>query len=716
MTTTEARLLEPDRDQLERFVADIFRHVGNEGFVSIRAFYENDNRPFRIQAVSLNQGLGRVIAAAEDIARRTANERRPGVFCPPLAVFSNGEHAREEDLLEAPALSVELDAHPRAALAKLVNVLGPPTVLVRSGGQWVDPQNRGSEVKLHIHWRLAEPARGDDLAVLKHARRLATKLVGGDPSNVPTVHPMRWPGSWHCKRDPVLCEIEAEDPDREIALAAAVTALVAAAGNGADADDQTDAPAGGNTDDPAEEIERADWAVFQRKIINGEELHDSTLRLLASYIADGIPEKLAVRQVRALMLISTAPHDERWQARMHDLPRLAREAVVKFKPGATGPTAAIALSWQGEAEAVDTRSYLVDKLLLQQGTALISGQWGTYKTFVGDDLAASVMTGGAFAGFPVKRRGGVLWFACEGVSEVGIRITAAWEAHGGQGKAPFAWVSTCPPLLAPGAATTLIATAQQAAETMRAKFDLPLALIIIDTIGRAAGLTKEGQLNDDTTAKVITEVLTRVSAACEALCVGIAHFGKNKDVGTKGSTGFEDDADTVLALLGEKDVTGVVADPHLVVRKRRWGSNGEEVRFIPREVTIGTDADGSDVTTLVLQWTPGEPVRPGKPKKDAWEPLFRQVMLNAVDAAGADQRPYPDGPTVRAVDVDVIRMDYYRHLLKDAPGGNQEARKKRFQRAMDKHRKAKLIQFCDIGERQYAWITDPAMAPGHAHA
>jgi hypothetical protein len=101
------------------------------------------------------------------------------VFCPPLATFNNAKHAREKDLVEGLALSVELDQHPSEACSTLQKLLGPATVVVRSGGVWI---NVGAtpEDKLHIHWRLAHPARGGELAKLKQARDLAARLVGHD--------------------------------------------------------------------------------------------------------------------------------------------------------------------------------------------------------------------------------------------------------------------------------------------------------------------------------------------------------------------------------------------------------------------------------------------------------------------------------------------------------------------------------------------------------
>jgi hypothetical protein len=80
--------------------------------------------------------------------------------------------------------------------------------------------------KLHLHWRLKQPARSpEDLNALKAARERTTRLVGGDSSNNPVCHPIRWPGSWHRKSTPRLCTIVAANPDAEIALTEAIGVL-----------------------------------------------------------------------------------------------------------------------------------------------------------------------------------------------------------------------------------------------------------------------------------------------------------------------------------------------------------------------------------------------------------------------------------------------------------------------------------------------------------
>src|SRR5262245_48250197 len=137
-STVEASmmLLEPDRNQLEIFTDAIFRRAGGQGFVSLRSFCEGEDRAFRITPAALSGGFTWLCDVAEDDARRAAQNPKPVVFCPPLAVFANKDHAREQDLLEGLALSVECDQHPREAREILERLLGPATVVVRSGGCW----------------------------------------------------------------------------------------------------------------------------------------------------------------------------------------------------------------------------------------------------------------------------------------------------------------------------------------------------------------------------------------------------------------------------------------------------------------------------------------------------------------------------------------------------------------------------------------------------
>ena len=75
---------------------------------------------------------------------------------------------------------------------------------------------------------------------------------------------------------------------------------------------------------------RADWVILAGNIVSGTDLHDSIARLAASYISAGISDAAAIRLLEQLMLLSGAPHDERWRSRFNDIPRAVGTARQRF--------------------------------------------------------------------------------------------------------------------------------------------------------------------------------------------------------------------------------------------------------------------------------------------------------------------------------------------------------------------------------------------------
>jgi hypothetical protein len=318
--------------------------------------------------------------------------------------------------------------------------------------------------------------------------------------------------------------------------------------------------------------------------------------------------------------------------------------------------------YHGEVDPLDSRPWLIELLIPEIGSGLLSGQWGTFKTFVALDLAVAVMTSESFIKFPVMRRGAVLFIAMEGEGEVAVRLEAGLKARGFVGKAPFAWITECPRLLNSNASQILVAMVKQAAERMLRNFDLPVALIIIDTMGKAAGYEKKGDEDDAVIATKIEGVLSTVSRATGAFVLGLDHFGKDPATGTRGSSGKEGHTDIVLALLGDKAQNGAVTNTRLCARKRRSGPNGEEFPFRTNIVDMGIDPHGTPVSTLIIDWA-AEP-EAAAATKDKWSKsllLLRTTLMNMLVDAGSDQQPNPpDGPVVRAVDIEVIRAEFYR--------------------------------------------------------
>lgn len=225
--TLDSATLQADEAQMRRFLQSVFKRCeGVNGWVALRAFeHEREGRAVANQWAPFGAGLLPSAAkAATQVAQRTGDRR--AVFSPPVAIFGDQKNdkgdrfAGEANVICAPAIAVELDREPQESLAKLVQVLGEPTVTIASGGVWE------GQPKLHAYWRLAEPATTDETkALLRTARKIATKLVDGDGTAVALSHPMRWPGSWHTKAEPKLCQIIGGDPTREINLSWAVEAL-----------------------------------------------------------------------------------------------------------------------------------------------------------------------------------------------------------------------------------------------------------------------------------------------------------------------------------------------------------------------------------------------------------------------------------------------------------------------------------------------------------
>lgn len=229
-------ILRPNDAELRRFAAAMFRYADDAGFVSFRVFPQAKPgqappKPppggFEFMAAQIKDGFDHMVTTAAAVCLHAVNPDYPGVFCPPICTFQDREGAKESDILNGVALSVELDTgNPYIARAKLEALLGPVTVALQSGGTWADPATGEIFPRVHLHWRLNEPTRcPDDHGRLRLARKLAAQLVNADMTAVPISHPLRWPGSWNLKGAPVMATICAYNYTAEIDLGTALERL-----------------------------------------------------------------------------------------------------------------------------------------------------------------------------------------------------------------------------------------------------------------------------------------------------------------------------------------------------------------------------------------------------------------------------------------------------------------------------------------------------------
>lgn len=365
-------------------------------------------------------------------------------------------------------------------------------------------------------------------------------------------------------------------------------------------------------------------------------------------------------------------------------------------------------SWRFHADVTPPPPrWLVKQILPETGVAIMSGQWGTFKTTVALDLSVCVMALPLFAGkYRIKRRGAVLYLALEGGGTLPARLAAIAGHYNVTGVLPFAWRSNCPPLMDANAANVLSKLADEAAAELKRNFDLPVSLIWVDTLITAAGHESGGD-NDTAASQKMMKVLRALSDHTGALVVGIDHFGKVVETGTRGSSAKEADADAVLALLGDRELSGGIKNSRAAMRKQRDGLSGFEIPFTPRIVETGTDEDGEPITAAVIDWQAAR--KTNEQDKTGWTKslrVFQRVLTTTLASIGKDVRPFADGPMVCACDVEAVRKEFYLQYPADGTEAQKsDARRKAFKRYITSAVSSELVCVRDLGGEQLVWLT-----------
>jgi hypothetical protein len=347
---------------------------------------------------------------------------------------------------------------------------------------------------------------------------------------------------------------------------------------------------------------------------------------------------------------------------------------------------------------------LVKSMLPETGVGLLSGQSGTYKSFVGIKLAGAIGTGQPFAGYAIKRQGAALIFAIEGAGELPMRLNALSEAeHGGQ-VLPVYYCDAAIRLLDKNSVASVIATAKSVAGDAQRDHKLPLALIVFDTIIAAAAFAKSGDENDAAVGQQLMAALGEISRATGAFVLGVDHFGKAVETGTRGTSAKEAAADVVLALLAEKALSGEVTAPRLFIRKRRGGPAGVEHPFTVKAVPLGEDEDGEAISSLVVDFTMA--ISPPTDDAGKWTPslrLLRKVLMTLLATAGEKVQPYGDGPQVLAVKADYVRAEFFKQHAADQP----DSKRKAFDRAVTGAQGKELIGVREVSGTKWLWLATP---------
>jgi hypothetical protein len=378
-----------------------------------------------------------------------------------------------------------------------------------------------------------------------------------------------------------------------------------------------------------------------------------------------------------------------------------------------GPANPFELHWHGEIDTRAARPMLVKRLIPATGVGLISGQWGTAKTFTAIDLAGSVLTGLEFAGRRVLRQGGVLFIAAEGAGEIPVRLQAMVD-HKLREKAtifgskitadidrlPFVWIDETPNLQDNASYQNIVATAQTAAATMN-RANVELVLILIDTLSAAGGFNDQ---NAAAEAQLVMNRLSELGRQTGAFVLAIDHYGKDVTTGTRGSSAKEAASDIVLALLGDRDENGQLSNTRMAVRKMRGGSTGAITKFDLVTVEIGeTNEEDGDETSCIIDWKLDQAGATDTPTAKTGSSKGLRYFLQAVEVAiidhGKEMKPFgSEGPLVRAVDVEHIEREF-----KASYPGSFEAKRKQYGRALNAALERRLIASRTVGAIDVVW-------------
>ena len=699
---------------LSQFINTIFLHATN-GFVQFRMFIDGQDKkpwgyPWKAVPVSDRKLL---LHWATTLASQAALSEDKVNFCPPVCTLIGPTKARIEDTCEGVAIMVECDHQPVLSQQALVFVLGTPTLVIKSGGVWIDPETQEQQDKVHLYWRLAQPTRETaDHGKLREARELASLIVTSDPTAKPPVHPLRWPGSWHKKSEPRLAQIAEINHEMEIELDDALAKLRAIGdelGITTKENPTTGLPSPLNL---ARDVEwKYDHIMDGYRSLSGGRHHAlSVLAVSLAMSALNAGYNIAAHELQDLLAQAQRdnPPSSRYsekelaylaetsipiaRARVGDDPaykkkaetealwqaeeaRIRREIEEMDAEGATDDeppydddepeddwrsaypeiatkgvpdaprrqqTTQRKTRFRSRAESRDLPPpvYLIQDLIEVGADAVIYGDLESLKSFFALAMGGSLATGiPAFGKFEIPNKGLAFYFAAEGKNNMEKKRLTAWEVD--NGFAPFSvedvWIGDAAFMIDDKDVEECILDIECHLGDQKGKVPV---LFVIDTLSRALNGQDEDKAN--VAAKYLNNV-KKIKDRVGGTSLTIAHTGKDRARGLRGSSGYFAGFDTVLAVDTNQDSDTLLHTSELTIEKQKDGVTGIHYWFQSREVEIPTGK------SLVL-----DPISDEDGKKD----MTKKKPMNVNDVHSAIKSLGPNGSplTKRQVATKVAAM------------------------------------------------------------
>jgi len=226
-----------------------------------------------------------------------------------------------------------------------------------------------------------------------------------------------------------------------------------------------------------------------------------------------------------------------------------------------------------------------------------------------------------------------------------------------------------------------------------------------DTLAQALGGGEE-----NSTGMVNFVANTTALAVRFGCCViAIHHVPLADEKRLRGHTSLNGGADALL--LTERKNGGLTTI--LSLEKLKDEEDNIKLAVHLSRIVIGQDDDGDEVSTLVVtrvEPLEGKAVEKGKPPKAI--PRSRRLLIEvrkALSEAGCDLRSFSDGPMVRAVHDEAVRLRYYARIAEEAapddtPEEIAERQRKGFNRAIKNALDAKDIVARLDSNKRFLWF------------
>lgn len=332
-----------------------------------------------------------------------------------------------------------------------------------------------------------------------------------------------------------------------------------------------------------------------------------------------------------------------------------------------------------ELLAMPPPQWLVAGLVPEQSLIVPYGPPKSGKSFLMMSLGLHVSDGRDWFGHAVQQ-GAVVYVMGEGIGGMSNRLRAMLARYEMDPSIPFFIIRRAVNLRDPNEVKALEAS-------IRARIgDLPLRLLVIDTLARAMPGADENSAQETGTVIAVADDLKETFACTVAL---VHHEGKDETRGARGTSALRGAWDAAYQIVSRgKRMTMTVVD-------QKEAEAGQMLRFNMEEVAVGI---GRTSLVPVLDETPGHEAGhlPGQTghRRDigGQSGIALQVLRDALASPEAVAVPwFSEMPTgtgdLTGVHVEIWRRRFYERM----PTITAEARKKAFQRAVENLTRLRFI-------------------------